>query len=163
MNGIRELLSSIDELQTSGAEALEESFRLIIKGENLTEVQEHAIRVVMERLESVMPDCSPILQFDEDSSQVDDFLDGSSMLGSSWSIVLPKSPFAAKWRAGEDRQILFFFSEMGLFNWLESLNPFIKSSSFDPDFDKPVTIRVLGLNKAFGGPSLCVLPLEDSP
>lgn len=163
MNGIRELLSSIDELQTSGAEALEESFRLIIKGENLTEVQEHAIRVVMERLESVMPDCSPILQFDEDSSQVDDFLDGSSMLGSSWSIVLPKSPFAAQWRAGDERQILFFFSEMGLFNWLESLNPFVKSSSFDPDFDKPVTIRVLGLNKAFGGPSLCVLPLEDSP
>lgn len=163
MDDVSKLLDSINELCSSGAMTLEESFRLTIEGDSLSAAQANTIERVLAELEATFPSCVPTLLLAEIPVDIDEPVNDDKLFGKAWRLVLPKRDFSAVWNISGDEQVLFFFSEKGLCAWLEKLNPFVKSSTFDPNFDKPVTIRVHGLEAPFGGPSLSVLPLNNTP
>ncbi|MQY50759.1 hypothetical protein [Rhodocyclus gracilis] len=156
------LLDRVEALCRSGAQAHEESFRLTVEGACLSAAQASLLAEIGAQLQLVVPDARPSLVVGGESVDSGELTDDDSFLGLGWSFSLGKAGLSSLWPARKEEATLFFFSEQGLCSWLETLNPFIRSSAYDPDFSKPVTIRVGDLKSPVGGPLLWVLPLDAS-
>lgn len=161
MTHIRRLLDDIRTLDAPDVHTSEESFRFTIEGGSLSAPQAQSLAQIGKDLEENFPDLVPTLLIDDDAADCGTLAEPEDFLGLPWRLVLPKRNLSAHLSARTAEETLFFFSEQGLVSWLEGMDPFIKASTFDPNFDGPVTIRVGDLKAAFGGPSLWVLPLDE--
>lgn len=156
------LMDRVAALRAAASMVKEESFRLICEGEALTaEIASDllAIRSAVEGL-NIEP---PSVLVGGSAVDDDDLRDLSVVEGDPWKMILAKSELASKVSARPDEQTVLFVSLDGMAAWATTRDPFISPSSFDPDFSKPVTLRVNGLTSAFGGPELWVLPLDGDP
>lgn len=154
------LYEKLSSLEKSGASISEESFRLMVSGSRLSKEQASLLREIADICISSLN-----TQVKITSQQETIYLeDGDTPnLGEEWSLLFAKKGLAEKLsNTSQSSQNVIFFSESRFSEWLEGLDPFLKKGgSFEPDFDSPITIWVGGLRKAFGGPSLLVLPLGD--
>lgn len=158
---IAKLFDRIEELCKLNTSVREESFRLTIEGDGLTAEQSGLIACIGEVLQSITPATTPILLVNEEKTSCSDIAIDDTFFGCSWRLVIAKQGLANLKRSQDNEQVFLFFSESGLRAWLETLDPFVRTGTQDPDFDKPTTIRVHGLEKAFGGPCLQVLPFDS--
>jgi hypothetical protein len=163
MSDLTLLMDRIAALSADASTVTEESFRLILEGQALTATiasQLLAIRSAVEGLGIA----SPSVLAGAIAIGDDDLQDLTVVEGDPWKLVLAKSELAAKVSARHDEQTVLFFSLEGMIAWATTRDPFISTAQFEPDFSKPVTLRVNGLTSAFGGPELWVLPLHgDQP
>lgn len=163
MTELKPLMDRIASLRAAAVSMKEESFRLICEGQELTEeVASHllAIRSIIEGFNMEPPSVLVGGVAIED----EDLRDLTVVGGDPWRLILAKSELAAKVSARPDEQTVLFVSLNGMIDWASERDPFTHNSNLDPDFSKPVTLRVHGLTSAFGGPELWVLPLHgDSP
>lgn len=157
MTDISNLLLQVCSLSKDSSNSHEESFRYTLSGASLTQTQCSLINHIIKLFETVFTSSSPSLIINDSPFDIEDDL-GSFGTGKSWRLILPKREIATYLRESEDTQTFFFFSEMGLCQWLNQIDPFRQISSYDPFFDAPLTIRVYGLEKGYGGATLSVLP-----
>lgn len=162
MSDLRPLMDRITALRAAASSTTEESFRLICEGQKLTpEIASEllAIRSIVESL-NIEP---PSVLVGGTAIGDDDLQDLTVVGGDSWKLILAKSTLAAKVSARPDEQTVLFVSLEGMVEWATTRDPFIHTSPLEPDFSKPVTLRVHGLTLGFGGPELWVLPLYGDP
>lgn len=152
------LIDQINKLASLATKVSEESYRITVEGESLNEV----IATILIEINSQLN----VLQVDTFSfSSASDIIDVSDRgnfteyFNAQWSITLGKSSLAALLKAREIEQKVIYFSAERFKEWLLTLDPFIKNSHRDPNFSEPVTFFVNGIQNAFGGPSLWVLPI----
>jgi len=157
---IPDLLCIIEDLAVDAAAVVEESRRLTLEGQSLT----GAIRNKLARLLNILSreGCSSagVIRISDTQNLGADDLSDASYDNEPWRLVLAKSALAKKMPARDDEDTLLFFSLNGFHRWLETVDPFISPVSPEPDFATPTTIRVNGLQHAFGGEFLWVLPVE---
>ena len=161
MTDVQKLLYRIQELFASGAETREESFRTTITGSSLTDHQAHLIENIDNLFHNTVQGKATFLVNGETTPCRYDI----NNLGLDWRLVLGKRDLSKRFQIRPDEYTVLFFSEIGLQSWLNSLDPFVQNSIYDPQMNKPLTIRVLGLQESFGGPELWVIPIgaEDLP
>ena len=156
---IPHLLGIIENLAVDAVIVKEEGRRLTLEGQSLNE----AIRNKLAQLFDILcqENCSTagvIIVSDRQNLGPDDLAD-ESYDDEPWRFVLAKSELAKKVAAREVEDTLLFFSLNGFHRWLETIDPFIHPINPEPDFATPTTIRVNGLQHAFGGESLWILPV----
>lgn len=163
MTTVVDLLQAIEKLRSHASQAIEESFRLIIEGDSLSESVRakltHAL-ALFEQLE-ISP---PTIWAADTNERIDaDDLSGEDYDGGPWRLVLGKTPIAELMQAREDEITLIFFSVDGFHQWLKAWDPFLHPTGNIPDLANPTTIRVNGLSNSVGGPLLWVMPPEGLP
>ncbi|QPK61675.1 hypothetical protein IVG45_12370 [Methylomonas sp. LL1] len=156
---IPDLLGIIEDLAVDSAVVTEESRRLTIEGQSLN----GAIRNKLARLLDILSqeDCSGagVIRVSDTQNLGSDDLSDASYDDEPWRFVLAKSALAKKVPARDVEDTLLFFSLNGFHRWLETVDPFVHPVSPEPDFVNPTTIRVNGLQHAYGSESLWVLPV----
>lgn len=162
MAEIGNLLLLIQRLCASASEVSEEGHRLVVSGEQLLPGLPALLAEIGRELATVVPDEQPILRVGGESVTLDELREDDSYLNAGWQFIVAKTRIAALLRARQDETTVLFFSEEGLCTWLEKIDPLAVQEGYDPDFSKPVTIRVVGLAQSFGGPMLWVLPNDGS-
>lgn len=162
MSNLTPLMDRVAALRAAASTVTEESFRLICEGQALTaEIASEllAIRSIVEGL-NIEP---PSVLVGGTAIGDEDLQDLTFVEGDPWKMILAKSELAANVSARPDDQTVLFFSLEGMVAWATTRDPFVCTSPLEPDFSKPVTLRVHGLTSAFGGPELWVLPLHGDP
>lgn len=153
-----ELIALIDALRKTSTEVKEESFRLSMAGTSFNLAIRQSLQAIFVAYEQRGMSL-PVLRVGDQSLALEDLRD-DSYDGEPWRVVLGKSQLAKHWQARPSEASFLFFSVEGLNDWIGNLDPFlIPQNDNDPDFSKPTTIWVNGLNHGFGGPLLWVLPL----
>lgn len=156
MTAVADLIKAINELRSTASQFIDESFRLTVEGESLSQT----VKVILQQVDTFARQLgidTPTVMI---SGEVVDAAELSSNTfdGEPWRLVFGKSPLAQQMRAREDENTLLFFAVEGFHQWLGRIDPFQYPSGNDPDLSRPTTVRVDGLNAAFGGPLLWVLP-----
>lgn len=142
----------------SASERYEESYRCTVVGDRLDQKARDAI-VAMFQCFQDMGVSSPLLLVDDQAVGDDELGDLNELLGRRWRVVIGKRELAQKLSLRETEDCFLFLSVDGFTGWWSQVDPFVRASEFDPDFQKEVTFFVHGLDEAFGGPSLWILPL----
>lgn len=156
MSSLAALSEHVKLLSATASHVFEESFRLTVEGTSLDASQSAAIEEIFKSCTQLNVD-SPVLRIDNQSSNISELPDN---LGYQWRLIIGKSGLAASLKLREDEQTLLFFLMDQFCTWSEQLLPFDRQSNLEPDFSRPVTIRVHGLDNGFGGPSLWIVPVD---
>lgn len=151
------LLDLVSSLREYGASLNEQSFRITISDEKLSQPVASAISEIGSLLEQLVPGIVPNFRIDGESLPLSDAVKQRYNV-SGWQLVFEKKALAEYWKLREDEETVLFFGEHGFLQWLQVFDPFKKNSNYDPDFRKSVTVRVHGLDEAFGGPDVWVVP-----
>lgn len=154
------LIRLILRLGESASEVFEESHRLVISGKHLRPNQVELLVEIGNKLEVVVPGEQPVMRIGVESVALDELEGDDSYLNASWQFIVAKTRVAALLRVRADESTVLFVSEQGLCRWLEDIDPMAIQDGYSPDFSKPTTIRVFGLENPFGGPFLWVLPVD---
>jgi hypothetical protein len=159
---IAKILDQLNALIAASTRVDEQSYSITIEGNlldiNLISVIKSIINLTIEiSLES------PNVFVNDDRIDFQDEDEEEFLLGQPWRFVFAKTSLSKLLKARESESTFLFISLTGFYKWLERLDPFVKSSEFDPDFSGPVTFRVQGLKHSFGGPLLWVLPIDAEP
>lgn len=162
MSDLTPLMDRVATLRATASTVTEESFRLICEGQALTAAIASELLAIRSMVESLGIE-PPSILVGGTAIGDDDLQDLTIVEGDPWRLILAKSELAAKVRARPDEQTVLFFSMEGMIAWAKTRDPFVSTAQFEPDFSKPVTLRVHGLMAAFGGPELWVLPLHGDP
>lgn len=157
MSSLFALFDQVQSLSAMGCRVKEESFRITLEHPRLDQIQAEKIGAVFKSCADLS--CFPTLMIDGEQMDPSDL---ASSFGESWMLVIGKSELAKKHlKLRPDEQTFLFFSTQGFDEWSKQLSPFsVLSSPLEPDFNRPVTIRVHGLASAFGGDSLWVMPAD---
>lgn len=161
MTACADLLKAIDELRAHATQFIDESFRLTLEGDALSEAAQTGLRQISE-LASCLDIEPPTFRISDTNVSTDDLVE-SDFGGEPWRLIFGKTALAGLLCAREDETTLLFFSMEGFHQWLSSLDPFLYPTGNAPDLARPTTIRVSGLDTGFGGPLLWVLPLDGQP
>jgi len=163
MSAEQDLLRTITDLTPYASSISEESRRLSIEGESWNQTIVNIAISIVDNLRILgLP--NPVIRINSQEVDLDELAE-NFYDGYSWRLILGKSRLAERFKARNDEDTLLFFSVTGFNAWLRTIDPFIyDSSGNDPDFSRPTTIRVCGLNSGFGGYLLWVLPVDaDAP
>lgn len=158
---IHHLLGIIEGLAVDSVVVTEESRRLTLEGQSLNgNIRNKLARLFDHLRQQGCSDAGVIRVSNTQNLGLDD-LSEASLDDEPWRLVLAKSALAKAISARDIEDTLLFFSLNGFHSWLENVDPFVHPLSPEPDFAKPTTIRVNGLQHAFGGELLWVLPIDD--
>lgn len=161
-NRILELLGQLNILIAASTRVDEQSNRITIAGGAINADLIQGIKNVLQLSSDLGLPPPNIFISDDPASFSDD--DESGFLEEPWRLIFVKTDMAKQLKARENESTFLFVSMVGFQNWLEGLDPFVKSSDYDPDFSKPVTFRIQGLEHGFGGAMLWILPINaESP
>lgn len=154
------LIAAVKDLFPISSNVIEESRRITVEGAALNKSIRHKLVRILDISKKLS--ISPVLTISEER---DNDLSDSMLDGEPWRLVIGKSTITQHLKARDNEDTLLFFSVKGFHEWLKNIDPFIMpSTDQEPDFCSPITIRILGLEKAFGGELLWVLPVgTDSP
>lgn len=158
MQAIVNLCVHLNALFDSASERHEESYRCTVSGDQLDQNACNAIVAIFQCFRELdVP--APLFFVDDQTLDDDELGELSEFLGRRWRVVIGKHELAQKLSLRETEESFLFLSVDGFTTWWAQVDPFVRASEFDPDFQKEVTFFVHGLPEAFGGPSLWVLPL----
>lgn len=159
MADLKDLIKNINDLCAKATEVSEESFRITIKGDALSEDVTALISNLHASL-NAMGLNSPSFQSGNNNIDPDERGDFSEFFGVSWSITLGKTALTDLLTSRQNDTKVLFFSAKSFNKWISEIDPFTKNSPLHPDFTNPITIFVDGLAESFGGPSVWVIPLN---
>lgn len=162
MSTFETLFNEFDDLCAAPAQVTEQSFRLTVEGALLD--QSIATRLLHIRLISDELKISPpSVLIGDNQTDDDDLRQPTRHFGKPWRMVLAKDDLAKQFAARSTEKTVLFLTVNGFQQWVSKFDPFTKPGGYSPDFSGPTTIRVRGLKAGFGGESLWVLPLDESP
>jgi hypothetical protein len=159
MADLKDLCKNINDLCAIATKVSEESFRITIKGDELSQ----EIAILISKLHTLLESMGlnlPTFQSGNISIDPEERGDFSEFLGASWSITLGKTALTELLTSRQNDTKVLFFSTENFNKWVSEIDPFIKNSPLHPDFTNPITIFVDGLAESFGGPSVWVVPLN---
>lgn len=156
MSNLIALLDQVQSLCATASHTLEESFRFRVEGDSLSAEQVKAIEAIFTSCAKLNVS-APTLMLDGESADIAEL---TFSHGENWRLIISKTGLASQLKMRPDEQTCLFFSVEGFDIWSQQLTPFHPQSELDPDFSRPLTVRVHGLPHGFGGPSLWVLPVD---
>ena len=159
---IAKILYQLNILIEASTRVDEQSYRITIEGDSLNTGLIQVIKNI-NHLSTELKLEPPVFLVDDESVNFQEEDDESLFLGQTWRLIFAKTSIAKQLKARENESTFLFISLNGFQKWLESVDPFVKNSNYDPDFSEPVTFRIQGLKTSFGGPMLWVLPIGAEP
>lgn len=158
MNSPQSIIDAVSALEALAQQAEEQTYRLRLEGHSFC-------ADVLKRYQNLQAQLglwgiSPSLLVDESAVSNIELDELQFYERQPWRVIVGKEMIAQKLSLREGEKTILFFSVERMTKWAESLDPLSHSDSIEPDFSRPVTIRVAGLRTSFGGPSLWILPAD---
>lgn len=151
------------------SEHIVQSIRQLIRlGASISEVDYRSIHIIGETsnpdilsvIQELLNECnrltiSPIVKLENNSTDIEDFIDDLTTRPSNWTLIIGKEKLVFP-RLRENEINLFFFSSSELGRWASSIDPLDADNELISN-DR-LTLRVADLENEFGGNKLWIVP-----
>ncbi|MBO9668714.1 MAG: hypothetical protein J7501_18085, partial [Bdellovibrio sp.] len=140
MNSTQSIIEAVVALEALAQQVEEQTYRLRLEGDSFS-------ADILRRYQSLQEQLAPwgatpsLLVSESGVGNVEpdelEFYEGQP-----WRVVVGKETIAQKLSLREGEKTILFFSVERMTKWAKSLDPFSHADSIEPDFSRPVTVRV---------------------